>query len=192
MILRALLARKREAASGEERGKRSPLLFFSPFYPFLLPARCPSDCPSSLFILTAFYPGGMINGFTEAPRYLSPSPSPFLLLQTPHQTPPFKVAVSLPPACIDEFSGFLRARLSPSPPSMAIVYDTYSSTPFLYLRCIALISRRHEMERLSGTERLDGVGSGIDPTVAHNKHLKAEDICIGHEHKLTFSRYEKK
>lgn len=172
MILRALLARKREAASGEERGKRSPLLFFSPFYPLLLPARCPSDCPSSLFILTAFYPGGMINGFTEAPRYLSPSP--LLLLQTPHQTPPFKVAVSLPPARIDEFSGSLRARLSPSPPSMTIVYDTYSSTPFLCLRCIALISRRHEMERLSGTECLDGVGSGID----HNKHLKAEDIYI--------------
>lgn len=26
----------------------------------------PSDCPSSLFILAAFYPAGMINGFTEA------------------------------------------------------------------------------------------------------------------------------
>lgn len=40
----------------------------------------------------------MINGFTEAPRYL-----PSLLLEIPHQTsPPSRVAVSLSPALVDE------------------------------------------------------------------------------------------
>jgi len=69
----------REEADGE-RGKApllslSLLLLSAPSSVCCVPARCPSDCPSSLFILAAFYPGGMINGFTEAPRYLPLHPS---------------------------------------------------------------------------------------------------------------------
>lgn len=78
MILRAR-AHVRERGSG--RRKRKDFLSFSLFLlsasssVCCVPARCPSDCPSSLFILTAFYPSRMINGFTEAPRYLPLHPS---------------------------------------------------------------------------------------------------------------------
>jgi len=67
-------AHARERGNG--RRKRKDFFSFSLFLLSALsnvccvPARCPSDCPSSLFNLTAFYPGRMINGFTEAPRYL--------------------------------------------------------------------------------------------------------------------------
>lgn len=49
----------------ERKSFLSLSLFLSPWPPACL-ARRPSDCLSSLFILAAFYPAGMINGFTEA------------------------------------------------------------------------------------------------------------------------------
>lgn len=141
--------RARERKRG--RRKRKDFSSFSPpsapSSVCCVPARCPSDCPSSLFILTAFYPGGMINGFTEAPRYLSLS---LFLSPRPSSDPLPSIHRS---ACLSstraraEFSGFLRAGLSCSP-GMAIVRHRY--TPFLCPRCIALISRRHETERLTG------------------------------------------
>lgn len=129
----------REEADGE-RGKTllSSFLFLlsAPSSVCCVPARCPSDCPSSLFILTTFYPGGMINGFTEAPRYLPLHPSSDPTLRSFPKHP-----VSFPLARIGEFSAFLRARLSLSRSlSIAIVRHWYTS--FLCSRCIALISRR--------------------------------------------------
>lgn len=54
-----------EAKQRQKERKEELSLSLSLWPPACL-ARRPSDCLSSLFILAAFYPAGMINGFTEA------------------------------------------------------------------------------------------------------------------------------
>lgn len=67
MILRGPWRRKRRRSkrNNDRRNERKSFLSLSLWPPACL-ARRPSDCLSSLFILAAFYPAGMINGFTEA------------------------------------------------------------------------------------------------------------------------------
>lgn len=156
MILRAR-AHARERGSGRRKRKDlfSSFLFLlsAPSSVCCVPARCPSDVR---LLFSSLLPFIRVEWLMGSRRHRG------ICLFTPHRTPPFdpsEVPVSLPLARIGEFSAFLRARLSlPRSLSMAIVRHWY--TPFLCPRCIALISRRHEMERLTGRK----VWRRIDPT----------------------------
>jgi len=109
---------RQRAVEREEETSSSPALPLSfqllPASAGCVPARWPSDCPSSLFILAAFYPSGMINGFMRRHRGIfHPAAPSFEPLSGPAHLPPpppklrVRVHPRLPArARVDEFSGF--------------------------------------------------------------------------------------
>lgn len=65
--------RERQQGNSDRRKERKDSFASLPLSAYM-PAILPSNCPSSLFILAAFYPAGMINGFTEASLSSTPLP----------------------------------------------------------------------------------------------------------------------